>query len=101
MDGAEGVTVRVIFGPADDAPTFAMRLFELAPAGHTPFHAHPFEHEVIVMAGELRLVSENGQRPLAPGHTVMVHADEKHQFRNASDQQAARMMCLVPIEHQK
>ena len=48
MEGAKDVTVRVLFGPADGAPTFAMRVFEVAGGGHTPYHEHPFEHEVNV-----------------------------------------------------
>ena len=39
MEGAEGASVRVIFGPADEAPNFAMRVFELAKSGHTPYYA--------------------------------------------------------------
>ena len=48
MEGAKNVSVRVVFGPADKAPTFAMRVFELDAGGHTPFHTHAFEHEVMI-----------------------------------------------------
>ena len=54
MEGAKNVTVRVLFGPDDNAPTFAMRLVEIDADGHTPFHAHPFEHEVFVLKGEAK-----------------------------------------------
>lgn len=101
MDGAKDVTVRVIFGPADSAPTFAMRLFEMAPAGHTPFHSHPFEHQAIAMTGSMSLVNDQGETPFSPGQTVMISPDEKHQFRNASSDQPASMVCLVPIRFQK
>ena len=49
MEGAKDVSVQVLFGPKDAAPTFALRQFEIAVGGHTPFHKHPFEHEVVVM----------------------------------------------------
>ena len=101
MDGAKDVTVRVVFGPADEAPTFAMRQFDIAPGGHTPWHTHGFEHQIIVLAGELKLVGENGDRRLVVGDAAMVKADEKHQFRNASAEDVARMICLVPVEYQK
>ena len=59
MEGARDVKVRVLFGPDDNAPTFAMRVFELDKAGHTPYHSHPFEHEVIVLNGQILAVTEN------------------------------------------
>ena len=37
-EGAEGVRVRWLIGPADGAPHFYMRRFELRPGGHTPRH---------------------------------------------------------------
>ena len=101
MDGAENVNVRVLFGPKDGAPTFAMRLFELAPAGHTPYHEHPFEHEVIAMDGEILIVTENGKKSLSIGDIVMIMPGEKHQFRNISDSKPASFICLVPVEYQK
>ena len=64
MDGARDVTIRVLIGPQDNAPTFAMRLFELAPGGHTPFHDHNFEHEVIVLDGEIAVLTTYGPKPL-------------------------------------
>jgi quercetin dioxygenase-like cupin family protein len=33
---ARGVTIRWLISHKDDAPNFAMRLFEVAPEGHTP-----------------------------------------------------------------
>ena len=101
MEGAQDVSVRVLFGPKDNAPTFALRQFELAPGGCTPFHNHPFEHEVVVMQGNIDLVREDGETPIAVGDVVLVNPDEKHRFRNASDAETARMLCIVPVEYQK
>ena len=101
MEGAKDVKVRVLFGPADDAPTFAMRVFEMAGGGHTPFHTHPFEHEAMLLDGDIAVVTEEGDRPLQKGDVILVPPDEKHQFKNLSDTNNARFMCLVPIEYQK
>lgn len=101
MEGAKDVKVRVLFGPADEAPTFAMRVFELAPGGHTPFHTHDFEHEVMYLDGEIAVVSEDSQTPLKPGDVLLMPPNEKHQFKNLSNSESARFMCLVPIEYQK
>ncbi|MBC8379185.1 MAG: cupin domain-containing protein [Planctomycetes bacterium] len=101
MEGAKDVKVRVVLGPADGAPTFAMRVFELAPAGHTPFHTHPFEHEAIILDGDIAAVTENGEIPLDKGDVLLIAPDEKHQFKNRSDIQPASFMCLVPVAYQK
>ena len=101
MEGAKDVKVRVLFGPADNAPTFAMRVFELAPGGHTPFHIHPFEHEAVLLDGNIAVVTEDGDRPLKQGDVILVPPEEKHAFKNMSDSNSARFMCLVPIEYQK
>lgn len=101
MDGAANVKVRVLLGPSDHAPTFAMRLFELAPGGHTPFHSHPFEHEVVVLEGDIAAVDESGSHPVQKGEVLLVMPNEKHQFVNRSGVNSARFLCMVPAAYQK
>jgi quercetin dioxygenase-like cupin family protein len=101
MDGAKDVSVRVIFGPNDKAPTFAMRVFELDGGGHTPFHTHAFEHEVVILSGEIAVVTETGPKPLKVGDMLLVMPNEQHQFKNLSATQKASFMCMVPIAYQK
>jgi quercetin dioxygenase-like cupin family protein len=94
-EGADGVAIRWLLG-ADDAPeNFYMRLFELAPGGHTPRHGHPWEHEVYVLEGEGAVSSPAGEVPLAPQSVVHVPAGEEHQFRNTG-RAPLRFLCLVP-----
>jgi quercetin dioxygenase-like cupin family protein len=101
MDGAKDVRVRVLFGPSDNAPTFAMRVFELAPNGHTPFHTHPFEHEAVILDGDIVIVTESGEQPVQKGDVLLVMPNEKHQFKNRSSTKSTSFMCLVPIAYQK
>ena len=103
MEGAKDVSVRVVFGPKDEAPTFAMRQFELEPSGCTPFHAHPFEHQIVIMQGEIAVVSEGGGKKtqVTVGNVVMVRPNEEHQFVNLSASRGAKMLCFVPIKYQK
>jgi quercetin dioxygenase-like cupin family protein len=101
VDGAKDVKVRVVFGPQDKAPTFAMRIFELAPGGHTPLHEHPFEHEILILEGRIGAVGPQGVRPVDVGDMLLVMPGETHQFKNLSSTQLARMMCLVPVAYQK
>ena len=101
IEGAKGAKIRVVLGPADNAPTFALRVFDLAPGGYTPFHTHPFEHEAMILDGDIVAVTESGEKPLDKGDILLIAPDEKHQFKNRSGTKDARFMCLVPIEYQK
>jgi quercetin dioxygenase-like cupin family protein len=101
MEGAKNVSVRVIFGPDDKAPTFAMRVFEVDGGGHTPYHSHPFEHEVMILSGDVAVVTDKGPRPLNAGDMILVMPNEQHQFKNLSETEKASFMCIVPIAYQK
>lgn len=101
MDGAKDVSVRVVFGPQDNAPTFAMRLFELAVGGHTPYHSHPFEHEVLIWKGQVGIRTPEKTIPLRQGDAILVPPNQTHQFVNLSKTDSAQFICLVPIAYQK
>jgi len=96
--GASGVTVRWLISEKDGAPNFAMRLFEMEPGGNTPYHKHEWEHEVLILKGTGSLVTEEGNLPLNKGDALFVPGQEKHQFKNAS-QETLVFICVVP--HQK
>jgi quercetin dioxygenase-like cupin family protein len=95
MEGATGVRMRMLIGPEDNATTFHMRHFEVAPGGHTPHHAHDFEHEVLILTGRGLGKSEQGDRPFKAGDVIFVPPDEKHQFVNTGDQPLT-FICLIP-----
>ncbi len=98
LPGAAGVTMRVVVGREDGAPTFAMRHFELAPSGCTPRHQHNYEHEVIILEGEGVVVDgaqQEKDRPVRSGDVLLIPANEIHQFRNTGPR-PLKFMCLVP-----
>ena len=95
-EGAKGVKIRWLIDERCGAPNFAMRHFEVAPAGHTPFHSHPWEHEVFGLSGGGVVVGEEGEKPFGAGDLVFVPPEERHQFRN-SGSDPLTMICIVPI----
>jgi len=97
MEGAEGVSIRWLIDERRGARNFAMRVFEIAPGGHTPFHKHAYEHEVFIMQGQGKLRLESVERSLEPGDIVWAPPDEPHQFQNAGSEPFF-FMCLVPIQ---
>lgn len=95
MPGADGATIRELITHREGAPHFAMRLFHIAPGGHTPLHTHPYEHEVFILDGEGELTAEDGPRPLRRGDAVYVPASAVHQFRNTAPKPLA-FLCMIP-----
>ncbi len=93
--GAQGVTFRMLIGPEQDAPTFYMRQFDVAPGGNTPKHAHAWEHEVYILAGQGEVLTPDGYKPVSAGQCVFVPPDSEHQFRNNSDA-VLKFLCIVP-----
>ncbi len=95
MEGAKDVKMRMLVGPDDGAQVFHMRQFEVAPGGHTPHHAHNYEHEVLILAGQGVVKSEQGDRPCKAGDVVWVPPNAKHQFQNAGSA-PLQFICLIP-----
>ncbi len=96
-EGADKVTVRWVIAEKDGAPNFYMRVFEIEPGGHTPFHAHAWEHEMFVLKGEGCIVKEGTDVPLSPGMVVLVPSDEEHQMKNTGSEMF-KVICLIPKE---
>jgi quercetin dioxygenase-like cupin family protein len=95
--GASGTLIRELITDRDEAPTFAMRLFDLAPGGHTPYHTHAWEHEIFALAGEGEIITEDGATRFSAGDAILVMPEEKHQFRN-SGKEALRFLCFIPVQ---
>jgi quercetin dioxygenase-like cupin family protein len=95
-EGATAASVRWLIAEEDGAPTFAMRLFELAPAGQTPLHTHDNEHEAFVLEGEGTVWRGGKDVPVRPGTAIFVPGGEKHCFKNTG-KSAFKFLCLVPV----
>ncbi|MDD5646150.1 MAG: cupin domain-containing protein [Candidatus Bipolaricaulis sp.] len=92
-----GVEKRVLIGPKNGAPRFVMRHFRLTKGGHSPHHAHPWEHEVYILAGRGTVRFSGGSRPVGPGDFVYVPPMDEHEFANAADA-PLEFLCVVPTE---
>jgi len=95
VEGAEGVRMRMLIGPADGAATFHMRHFAIDPGGRTPHHQHNYEHEVLVLSGAGLVRGAEGDRPCSAGDVVWIPANEPHQFVNTGTQ-PLEFICLIP-----
>jgi quercetin dioxygenase-like cupin family protein len=96
-EGIEHVVKRLLVGPHDGWQGWALRLFELAPQGHTPRHRHPWPHINYVTQGRGTLHVDGVDQTVTAGSFAFVPADSLHQFSNAGDETFA-FLCIVPEE---
>jgi quercetin dioxygenase-like cupin family protein len=94
-DTAKGVAGRVVIGNKDGADNFCMRIFEISPGGNTPKHAHDWEHEIFIHAGQGEVYENDKWNPIKSGDVVFMPGNEEHQIRN-SGKELLIFVCLVP-----
>lgn len=92
---AKGVKGRVVIGRADGAERFCMRVFELAPDGHTPLHSHEWEHEVFVHSGNGVVLRDGNWVQVTTGDVIFIPGNEEHQFKNTGTRPLV-FVCLIP-----
>ncbi len=102
MEGVKNAFKQVPISEKDGSPTFALRVFTIKPGGFTPYHQHPYEHLNYVIKGRGFIVNEKEElQNIKEGDFILVMPDEKHQYRNASDNEDFMMICGVPKEFEK
>jgi len=94
-EGASKVKVRWLIAKDMGAENFAMRVFEIEPAGFTPLHVHPWEHEVFILEGEGEIFDGEKTTPFRAGDVVFVPGNERHQFKNRGEK-LLKFLCLIP-----
>jgi quercetin dioxygenase-like cupin family protein len=97
MAGAEAVTIRWLLGKDSPAPNFYLRLFEVQPGGHSPYHTHAMEHEIFVLEGQGRINAKGTNFPVSAGSFALVEPNEEHQFENTG-KGVFKFLCIIPKE---
>jgi quercetin dioxygenase-like cupin family protein len=97
IEGAKGAKIRWLISQKDGAPNFAMRMFEVAPGGHTPYHKHEWEHEMYCLSGTGVVVTERGDIPFAENDILYVDPGMVHSFKNVGED-TLKFLCLIPNE---
>ena len=97
VEGAKGAKIRWLIGQKDGAPNFAMRMFELSPGGHTPYHQHEWEHEMYCLSGKGALVTERGEVAFTENDVLYIDPSMMHSFKNTGED-TLKFLCLVPNE---
>ena len=95
MAGAKNVSKKVPVGEKEGWAGYTMRTFTLAPGGHTPLHAHDWEHVNYVIRGRGRLMLDGKENEIGEKDFAFVPPNHEHQFSNPFDE-AFEFICIVP-----
>ena len=91
---AEGTFIRVLF-PPNETLTYAMRVFEMEPKGHIPAHKHPWEHEIFILKGRLRIKVGEEEFILEPETAIYIPPNMVHEYWNIGEEKA-KFICTIP-----
>jgi quercetin dioxygenase-like cupin family protein len=91
----QGASVRWLIGPAEGAPNFALRYFEIAPGGWSSLDQHAHEHGVFILRGQGQVLLGKEESTVAFGDVVYVSPYEPHQFKNIGDEPLG-FLCVIP-----
>jgi quercetin dioxygenase-like cupin family protein len=94
---ANKVKVRWLINEKQNAPNFAMRRFEIAPGGNTPYHTHDWEHEVYILSGNAIIKNKDGETNLKLGDVILVEPNEEHNFVNNGEDNFV-FLCMIPLQ---
>ena len=92
---AKGATMRIAAGPDDGAPNFIMRVFTVAPGGHSPRHLHGFEHEIFFYQGSAEVYCDGETCRVGPGFAAYVPPNVEHQIINDGSADLV-FVCVIP-----
>ena len=74
---------------------FAVRHIEIEPNGYSPYHSHPWEHEIFVLEGNGSAVGDKVAESISVGDLISVPAGETHQIRNTG-KSTLKILCMIP-----
>jgi len=90
-----GITIRRVISESDGADSSVMDVFEIAPGGQSPYHCHPWDHQVYVINGRGWCRGESGRQEFGEGDVIYVKPGEMHSFGNDGPD-AVKLVCVIP-----
>jgi len=94
---ADKAGIRWLIAEKEGATTFSMRMIEVEAGGSSPYHSHPWEHQVYISEGEADVTMGEEQEHLETGYTAFVPPGVKHTFKN-NGKETLRMICVIPLK---
>ena len=85
---------RVLLGPDDGMPHFAMRRFTMDAGGGMPLHTNTVEHEQYVLKGRARIRIGDTTHEVGPEAVVFIPAGVPHSYEVLEG--PFEFLCMVP-----
>ena len=79
----------------DGSRNFAVRHCEVESGGYSPYHSHPWEHEMYVLEGKGIVVGDKEAKTISVGDSISIPANETHQIKN-SGEKTLKILCMIP-----
>jgi quercetin dioxygenase-like cupin family protein len=87
-------TTRVLLGPDDGAPHFALRRFTMGSGGGMPLHTNTVEHEQFVLRGRARIAIGDRVHEVGPEDVLYIPAGVPHSYEVV--EAPFEFLCIVP-----
>jgi quercetin dioxygenase-like cupin family protein len=84
-----------LIGPADGAPHYRVRYFEVSPGRTTTLERHEHDHGVVIQTGRARVTLGGERHEVGPGDVVYVAPNELHSFEALGDAPLG-FICVAP-----
>jgi quercetin dioxygenase-like cupin family protein len=91
----EGSRTKIRLLNTECSSNFAVRHFEIEPDGSTPYHSHPWAHEIFMLEGKGEAIGDKETKSISPGDLISIPPNETHQIRN-SGEKTLRLLCIIP-----
>lgn len=93
VEGSSKLKIRWL--NTEGSRNFAVRHIEIEPDGYSPYHSHPWEHEIFVLEGNAVAVGEKGVESISVGDLISIPGEEIHQIKNTG-KTTLKVLCMIP-----
>ena len=91
----EGSRTKIRLLNTECSSNFAVRHFEIEPGGYSPYHSHPWEHEIFVLEGIGTAIGNKEVEAISVGDLISIPAGEIHQIKNTG-KSTLKILCMIP-----
>jgi len=91
----EGSRLKIRWLNTEGSTIFAVRHFEIEPGGYSPYHSHPWEHEIFVLEGNGTVLGDKEAEAISVGDLISIPAEESHQIKNTG-KSTLKILCMIP-----
>jgi quercetin dioxygenase-like cupin family protein len=93
VEGSSKLKIRWL--NTEGSKNFAVRYIEIETGGYSPYHSHPWEHEIFVLEGNGTAIGNKEVKPISVGDLISIPAEETHQIKNTGKSRL-KILCMIP-----